>query len=127
MKREGVDLSSKHDEIGDPFTAMGGPFVVCVHDERNGSVSGGVYRSRVVSLVPAVNRISHDPLGQLLVISVHDPYMACDSLGPVPGFARYSAGRRECRIAQKLCVEFSDLRSRLFCVLGPAGSENSSF
>lgn len=37
----------------------------------------------------------HDPSGQLLVISVRDPYMTHGSLGPLPSFALYSTGRPE--------------------------------
>lgn len=68
-----------------------------------------------VGLKDYIRRTDHDTSGQLLFLSVCDPYMAHSSLGPVSGFA------------QNLRLDFSDLRSCFFCFLGPAGSDDSCF
>lgn len=55
------------------------------------------------------HRTDHDPSGQLLFICVDDPYVTVGSLEG-PSCARYRAGCRARRVAQKLPVGFSDSR-----------------
>lgn len=70
--------------------------------------------------------MKHDPNGQLLFISVQEPYMTHGSLGPVPA-----------SLPTALDTEHVDQRKNwywtsltrghvFFCFLGPTGSNKSS-
>lgn len=73
-----------------------------------------------------IHRTDHNPSSQLLVNSVHYPYMTHGSLGRIPSFAPYSARRRACGVAKRIHWDSSDLRSCLFCFLVPTESDKSS-